>query len=303
MDKEELIKKWLTDELTPKELEAFEAFDDYPFYKDILENASHFKASQFTKVETFETFNQKLKPKKAPPMKGLWTNQFLRIASVIIITIGLYFTFSNNKTTETKSLAHQKITIELPDASQVTLNALSEIEYDKNNWDKKRQVNLKGEAYFKVQKGKSFDVITSDGTVTVVGTQFSVKQRDNYFEVKCFEGVVKVNSKNHNKILTEGNTYRILNDKYSEAITSLQEPQWLHNKSSFDAIPFKEVVKELQRQYDVEVHFENVTMNPSFTGGFSHENLDNALMSITQPLNLTYKIQSSKQVIIYGHKK
>ncbi len=303
MEKEYLLQKWLNDELTPEEWEAFKALPDYRFYVDIVEDSKKFKASDVSKVDDFESFNHKLKRKKTKQTIPLWSNPYLRIAGVIVIALGLYFSIFYNSMTQVNTLAHQKTTIELPDASTVTLNAASEVEFNKRNWDKKREINLEGEAFFKVQKGKTFDVVTSNGIVTVVGTEFSVKQRDHYFEVKCFEGIVKVTSNSISKTLTAGKTYRILEGKFSESITASSEPQWLHNVSSFETVPFKEIVAELERQYDVTVELQNMTQNPLFTGGFVHNNLDNALMSITQPLNLTYKIVSLKQVVIYGHKK
>jgi ferric-dicitrate binding protein FerR (iron transport regulator) len=49
------------------------------------------------------------------------------------------------------------------------------------------------EAYFQVKKGQTFSVNTTDGVVKVLGTHFNVKQRKNYFEVNCFEGLVSYN--------------------------------------------------------------------------------------------------------------
>jgi Fe2+-dicitrate sensor, membrane component len=66
----------------------------------------------------------------------------------------------------------------------VNLNSSSQLSYSKNKWDSKREVTLNGEAFFKVSKGSTFDVITLNGKVSVLGTQFNVKQRENYFEVK-----------------------------------------------------------------------------------------------------------------------
>ncbi len=192
MEKEYLIQKWLNDALTPEEFEAFKTLNAYQSYVDIVENAKNFKASDVSKVDDFQIFNLKLKGKNTHEVKPLWTNPFLRIAGILVIALGLYFSIFYHPMTQVNTLAHQKTTIVLPDASKVTLNALSEVEFNKNGWDEKREINLKGEAYFKVQKGKTFDVVTSNGIVAVVGTKFSVKQRHHYFEVKCFEGIVKV---------------------------------------------------------------------------------------------------------------
>ena len=40
-----------------------------------------------------------------------------------------------------------------------------------------------------------------DGLVTVVGTEFNVQQRSGFFEVQCFEGVVKVTTERITKTL------------------------------------------------------------------------------------------------------
>ena len=70
--------------------------------------------------------------------------------------------------------------------------------------------------------------------------------------------------------------------------------------SEFNAIPIKEVLSELERQYSIEVAIENTDENRLFTGGFPHDNLENALNAITQPMNITYELSSSNLVIIHG---
>ncbi len=104
----------------------------------------------------------------------------------------------------------EKTAVELPDLSQVKLNAQSRLTFNKKSWNKKREVVLDGEAYFKVAKGSKFSVITKDGTVTVLGTQFNVKHRDNYFEVVCFEGSVGVEYKESSVTLKPGYSFLII---------------------------------------------------------------------------------------------
>ena len=45
MEKEYLYKKWLNDELTPSELEAFKKLDDATLSQEIIQEAQRFKAS------------------------------------------------------------------------------------------------------------------------------------------------------------------------------------------------------------------------------------------------------------------
>jgi len=302
MNKEYLIEKWLKGDLTDSEMEVFSQLEDYQFNMDILESAKHFNASHFSNIDDFETFKkERLTNKEVHKLN--WLQPLIRIASVVIIAFGIYFTFFYNHLTRVQTLASEKTTIELPDYSKVTLNALSEIEYHKADWENNRLLKLKGEAYFKVAKGKIFDVVTTDGIVTVVGTEFNVKQRDNYFEVKCFEGVVEVTSDTIIRQLKAGDTYQILNGKFIHKKTTYKVPQWTHNISNFNGIPLYEIIAELERQYNLKVTFKNVDINRIFTGGFVHDNIENALISITEPMNLNYEISTSNQVVIHGDKK
>ena len=54
----------------------------------------------------------------------------------------------------------QKQEISLPDNSQVSLNALSSVTYNESSWDENRELTLNGEAFFKVEKGSTFEVKT-----------------------------------------------------------------------------------------------------------------------------------------------
>jgi len=303
MNKDILIKKWLNDELNDTEKVAFEKLDDAQINLAILENAKYFKASNFLEVDDFNTFKQHYYSQKQPAKKLFELSTFLKIAGVLVIAFGVYFAFFFNNETQIKTLAGEKTTVELPDKSQVFLNALSSIEYNESKWKDKRLLKLYGEAYFKVAKGKKFDVVTSSGIVTVVGTKFNVKQRLNYFEVKCFEGIVRVSSNTIERLLHAGDTYQILNNTFIESKTTAVLPKWTTNLSDFEAIPFKEVLAELERQYNIQIKSEDVNTNRLFTGGFVHNNLENALIAITQPMNITYELSSSNQVVIRGKNK
>ena len=151
-----------------------------------------------------------------------------------------------------------------------------------------------------MEKGQTFDVITNNGIVTVVGTEFNVKSRKDYFEVICFEGIVKVSSDTIVRQLLAGDTYRILNKQFIQDKTDDENPQWTNNRSSFKAIPLKVVFEELERQYDVKVTFKNTDTSRIFTGVFVNDNIENALISITKPMNLTFEISSPNQVLIHG---
>jgi 2-hydroxy-3-keto-5-methylthiopentenyl-1-phosphate phosphatase len=114
---------------------------------------------------------------------------------------------------------------------------------------------------------------------------------------------VKVISNTTERELHVGDTYLMLNKEFKESKTMLLKPNWTDNKSSFRAIPFKEVLAELERQYSIEIIHENTNINRLFTGGFVHGNLENALISITEPMNITYELSTNNLVVVHGNKK
>jgi ferric-dicitrate binding protein FerR (iron transport regulator) len=187
----------------------------------------------------------------------------------------------------------------LPDSSFVNLNAQSQLTFKKNIWDYKRQVHLEGEAFFSVASGARFDVVTPEGTVSVLGTQFNVKNRGDFFEVVCYEGKVQVISDKRRNELTQGQSYRIL-EGHEQKSDNIQDvsPGWISNQSNFKSVPFSYVMQELELQYGVTVKAENLDLEQLFTGTFEHDNLTLALKSITLPLNLQYQILANDQIIL-----
>lgn len=291
MDRDKLIQKWLLGELTPQESREFDSLKEAPFYKNIIQDASRFKASEFSAMEDFETFRSGYMHSKDKKVKKIsWARPLLRIASVMVLLFGIYYIFLLDKPTEIQTLVAEHRTVELPDASQVVLNANSEIRYSDADWDESREIQLQGEAFFDVAKGARFEVITPQGTVTVLGTEFNVKQRGAYFEVACFEGKVRVVANEQTKELLAGENFRILDGKVTTGLHRSGKPEWTDNRSYFQRIPLQEVFAELQRQYDITVTHEGVDTSELFTGGFMHRNLDSALIAISEPLGLHFQI-------------
>jgi len=292
MDKDYLNKKWLTGELTEDEQKAFEQIDDNELLKKIIDTAPAFSATNFSKAKDFQTLERKMQAKRRD-----WLTPMLKIAGIFVIAFGIYFLFffTNSITIETN--IGEKAMVELPDASEVTLNAVSEIVYNDKTWDDKRELTLDGEAFFKVAKGSTFDVITSTGKVSVLGTKFNVKNRKNFFEVRCFEGQVALIYKKDTWKLLPGDIYRIINGKLTnDVIKNNENPYWIDNNSYFKEVPFNEVVEELERQYNVTITVNINDKDLLFTGGFVHNNLKEALKSITVPLNLDYIMETPTKI-------
>jgi ferric-dicitrate binding protein FerR (iron transport regulator) len=120
-------------------------------------------------------------------------------------------------------------------------------------------------------------VVTPEEIYSVVGTQFNVKQRGNYFEVECYTGSVKVSSHHTSEELKGGEIYRYMNGTPSLGKTMYLNPQFTKNFTGFERVPMTEVIEELERQYNVKVRLENIGFDVIFTGGFVYESIENVL--------------------------
>lgn len=292
MNKEALIKKWLDNELTAKELRSFQQLDEYDSFIKLSEKAQFFKAPFYNSLDAFKKLQTIIDRKRKSKTLLQRLKPIAQIAAVFLIGFAIYTVFFSNNLTTVNTLASQKIMVTLPDASTVQLNSLSQLSYNKYTWEKQRNVNLDGEAFFKVAKGSQFDVHASSGVISVLGTQFNVKNRTNYFEVTCFEGKVSVLYRSQITELPAGKTLRIINGVITNDITNLQYPTWIDNFSNFKSVPFIEVIAEFERQYNVKIRTD-VNTKILFTGTFVHNNMSLALQSISIPFNLDYTIENN----------
>jgi len=286
MKREDLIQKWLNHELNAEELEAFKNLEDY----DALVNMdTHLKAFKAPEYHTSQELKAVLKQINTPKIESQnWVRAALRIAAVVVICFSVYYSLTLDTTVSTLA-ANKETNIELPDASTVSLNALSSVTFNRHNWRKNRSVELEGEAFFKVAKGSKFEVKTEAGTVTVLGTQFNIKQRNNYFEVICYEGKVGVTYHNQETTLLAGDSFLMIDGKLiAKEKEKLATPSWLNNESQFISLPYNIVLDEFERQFNVTIDPTNIDVTQLFTGGFSHNNMDLALQAITLPLHVTY---------------
>ena len=299
MKKELLIQKWLDAELNDAELKAFKGLPEYESYTKLSEKAKLFKDTSYNVSLEFEKLNSTIKKRKQATKTVQWIKPLLRVAAIFIIGLAVYYSPIYGDMATVNTLASNTASIELPDNSKVKLNASSSLKFEKRNWKKKREVNLVGEAYFKVEKGSQFDVVTWLGKVSVLGTQFNVKQRVNYFEVICYEGLVSVSYKGQVIKLPAGNTFKLIDGVIIEGETKDSVPSWSEkNISSFKSVPYSEVVKEFERQYNIKVETNNIDMEQLFTGSFINSDEELALKSITLPLQLKFNKTNNTTIVL-----
>ncbi|MFK5983760.1 MAG: FecR family protein [Flavobacteriaceae bacterium] len=303
MEKDYLLAKWLNNDITNEELEQLKASPEYASYIKIAETTSQFQTPEFDKEKNYDAINSKKSQQQVKVVKLNSIKTILKIAAVFAVLFAGYFYVTNLNTSINTQIA-QKQTFLLPDDSKVVLNANSTIDYNKNNWDNKRELNLNGEAYFKVTKGQRFNIKTNDGIVSVLGTQFNVFSRDHHFYINCYEGLVSVAFNDTLIKLPAGNYLKIEDGKIiTHRTASIISPSWINNESSFENESLQAVINELEIQYPIKVTANNVNLNQRFSGSFSHKNLSLALTLICDPLNLSFIINDEENVTLYAKEK
>lgn len=286
MNRDELIKKWLDHNLSTEEQIAFEQLKDYHDLIKMNQALKHFKSPEFSAEASYQNLQTQL---KSNTKTKNWLTPLLKVAAIFIIGISVFY-YTTTLDSDFNTTIAQHTTIELPDASSVDLNSNSTLSFNESDWKEKRIVQLHGEAFFKVAKGQKFDVITEEGTVSVLGTQFNVKQRNAYFEVTCYEGLVAVTHNDKTITLKPQESFKTIDGKlFANEKVSTAQPSWLRGESSFENVPLKYVISELKNQYQIEIETDAIDLSRTFSGSFTHKNLDLALQSVTIPLNLGFK--------------
>ncbi len=294
---ETFLARWLNNELSEEEKQQFEASEDFLLYDRIAKKSSEFLAPGFKKEEIYKKIQNSLTKEKKNKVKPLFKPWFYSVAASIVVLLGIFY-FLNLPEKYVSGIGEQ-LSIILPDNSKVFLNSNSKIIYDKKNWKNKRIINLEGEAFFKVKKGSSFVVKTEEGNIKVLGTQFNVKTDQSFFEVICFEGKVRAETKKHKNILVKGNAFRRIKDSLPEKwnVTD-EEPSWKKGESTFKSIPLKYVIKALKNQYKLTIDSSKIDVDKKFTGSFTHKNLNIALQTVFVPMKIDVTFKDEKTILL-----
>jgi len=295
---ENYLAKWLNNELSETELAEFKNSNEYASYQRILEASDTLEAPDFNIENALHAVNNRRTLEETKIVQLNPYRRFLKVAAAVaVIMVGSYFYLNTLNENIATQYAENKEVV-LPDTSEILLNADSRISYSEREWDKERNVALEGEAFFKVAKGKRFTVATDYGTVAVLGTQFNVENRQDYFEVTCFEGLVSVTFNNKETKLPAGTSFLAINGKIIETEKpNTTVPTWVNKESSFKSIPLKYVLDEFQRQHNIKVEAKNIDLDRLFTGTFSNTNTDLALKSISVPSQIKFKLE---EVLFYA---
>jgi len=242
------------------------------------------KSKEMVWIETFEHLEEQRGGKRFSMRLPVWS-----YAASLLIPILLVCHFY----TATEQTARgEHAVVQLPDRSKVTLNAESALSYKPFAWYISRKVSLDGEAYFEVKHGSRFSVISGSKRVNVLGTTFNTYARPEAYRVTCLTGQVEVHAGNETVILNPTMQATYLDRKFvisNNSQTSVAASTgWRQGKFAFDRTPLKEVIAEVERQYNIDV-VPDYDPNHSYTGNFSKT--DHSLEEILEIIGKAFGIK------------
>lgn len=267
---------WLDDQVSDAELEQLRQDPDYAVMEKIKSYTAALRTPEFE--ENALLLRIQNKQRQSGKVRRLFIKQTLQWAALLLVFLGLGMGYTITRTEREITASGESLSFQLPDDSEVQLHAGSELTYKSWNWDSNRHVSLQGEAYFKVAKGARFDVKTSEGNVSVLGTQFNVKVRGNRLEVTCFEGKVQVATASEKIILTPGKTLAYDQQKrlFFHTTDALQ-PAWIAKELAFEKEKPQDVLAELERHFDITIKAPAFPKNELFTGKLPGDSSEAAL--------------------------
>ncbi|MEQ6168606.1 FecR domain-containing protein [Ekhidna sp. MALMAid0563] len=294
------LARWLNNELTPEELSEFQNSDDYAVYKKIIAGSENIESPAFDDQALLSRIRSQQSGKLIVTKRKI---NYLRYAAAAVLLLATSFVFYTmlvpDMTTIQTQIGEQR-TISLPDGSEVVLNANSSLTYSEDDWEENtRTVKLVGEAFFKVQKGNTFTVHSNTGSVSVLGTQFTVRDVADFYEVKCFEGSVEVASGEEKEILKPKRSVRRLGNKRM-LLRSIKgsSPEWLIGKTTFESVPVSQVLAALKNQYDIRIESGSLDQGLIYSGTFPHDDLELAVKVVFTSLDIDYELKDGNVVVV-----
>lgn len=203
--------------------------------------------------------------------------------------------------------AGQRVEVTLSDGTHLWLNARSEFSYPVSFNGDKREVHLKGEAFFDVAKDKDKKFIVNTGRceVEVLGTQFNVEAyNENDFSTALIRGSVKVTDKSQpdeSVVLEPNNAVSFNNGKLTVTpITDFNPYSWKEGLITFKDINFKDLMKKLEKNYGISIVVDNHTLdNYACSGKFRiSDGIEQVLRALQQDAHFTFERECGTKIRI-----
>jgi len=195
--------------------------------------------------------------------------------------------------------------VTLPDGTQVWLNAASSLRYPTAFSGRERKVEVTGEAYFEVAKNVEmpFRVSINDkAAIEVLGTHFNVNayKNEGAIATTLLEGSVRVAATGSKDVtLQPGQQAQIASGiKVIENANIDKVTAWKNGLFYFEGTSLAEIMRQLERWYDIEVVYEKGVPDIEFEGEMTKDVSLNGLLDMLGKTELHFRIEGRKLIIL-----
>jgi ferric-dicitrate binding protein FerR (iron transport regulator) len=193
---------------------------------------------------------------------------------------------------------HSIAKLTLSDSSVVTLNAKASLQYPESFQGNTREIYLKGEAFFEVEKDSlhPFIIHIGDLTTTVLGTSFNVNAQEDNIIVTVATGKVLVSNNNQTETLLPYEKVTYHQEAFRKEKTDLtSELSWNDRSITFLDTPLEQAAVQLSKYFDVKIYFDNDSLKKCvITGKFKNKPLDDILNALEYSVGLHYQKEGNK---------
>ena len=230
------------------------------------------------------------------------TLRFFRYAALLVLLIAIpsivYFfsqTSTDNLLTYTTISADlgQISKVLLPDSSVIWINSGSRIRYNNEFSTTNRNIELMGEAYFKVHKNKELPMLvnSSDLLVKVVGTEFCITAfpEENSTMVILESGKIELTSptdSNFRQEMSPGEMLSYNKENKEFSITSVNTElytSWKDGLINIYNLPLSELIVKLERRFNQKFMIDKAIKDIPYTFTIKNENL-NTILSLMEKI-------------------
>ena len=148
---------------------------------------------------------------------------------------------------------------------------------------------------------RRFTVVSEEASTSVMGTSFNIYARKDGYQATCLTGRVKVTDKSGQSsvLLTPNQQANLVNGTVEQQQYDAKNSiAWSKHEFFFTSTPLDRVLKEISRQYGVQLVCKG-NFDESYTGNFSRKlTLKEALSLVCLPFGINFTEIDDNQYLI-----
>lgn len=253
---------------------------------------------------------------RAGRRRGRLLSCLLSAAAAFAVLVGVWFasdSFSAYRNSKRllglEAPAGERLHVTLEDGTRVSLNAASRLEYPALFARGERRVKLEGEALFEVRHDgdRPFVVETFASEVEVLGTRFSVDADAEHarFSATLLDGSVVVRSLFAPAQTITMQPYERVSlvggELCKERVEDFRELLWTEGIVYFSQMPFDELMRRLERSYNVRIVIEKDTLPQLHVRNGKvriSDGIEYAMHVLQQVADFAYSYDQEKNLIV-----